>query len=94
MVGGLIKNGLNDTQCGLKGFTADTAISLFSKSRINGFAFDVEILYLAGINNFRIQKVPVKLRTKNSSSVRVIKHGIMMIFDLIKIKKNQIFKLY
>ncbi len=94
LVGSIFKKGLSDTQCGLKGFTADAAKYLFSKSIINGFAFDVEILYLANKYNYQIQRVPVKLRNQSSSSVRVLKHGISMLIDLFKIKINQILKLY
>jgi len=94
LVGSIFRSGLSDTQCGLKGFTANTAKYLFSKSRINGFAFDVEILYLADKYKYQIQRVPVKLRNQSTSSVKVLKHGLFMFIDLIKIKINQILKRY
>src|SRR4051794_15840868 len=39
--------GVNDTQCGFKAFTAETARDLFSRGQIDGWAFDLEILALA-----------------------------------------------
>ena len=35
-----------DTQCGLKAFRGDVARSLFARARVDGFAFDIEILHL------------------------------------------------
>jgi len=46
-VGRIVTSDFFDTQCGIKGFNAKTAEKLFSRSRINGFSFDVEIIYIA-----------------------------------------------
>jgi dolichyl-phosphate beta-glucosyltransferase len=89
MVGGLMAGKFGDSQCGLKGFTGKAAIELFGKSRINGFAIDVELLYLALKKKYSICKVPVKLRKQGVSTVRVFKHGFLMLVDLIKIKINR-----
>jgi len=88
IVGRFITTGLFDTQCGLKGFRAEIADDLFSVSKIKGFAFDVELLYISLKRNYDIKRLPVKLRFNEGSSVKVIKHGIGMIFDLLKIKNN------
>jgi dolichyl-phosphate beta-glucosyltransferase len=89
VVGGLMAEKFGDTQCGLKGFTAKAANELFSKTRINGFAIDVELLYLVLKKNYTICKVPVKLRKQGVSTVKVFKHGFLMLVDLIKIKINR-----
>lgn len=83
-----------DTQCGLKGFTADSAQVLFKKAKIKGFAFDVELLYLALNQNYKIGKVPVKLRSDSISTVSVIRHGFLMVMDLLKIKFFRLRKKY
>lgn len=83
-----------DTQCGLKGFTAESAETLFRKTKIKGFAADVELLYLALKHNYKIGKVPVKLRSQSVSTVSVIKHGFQMVFDLMKIKIFRLRKKY
>lgn len=94
VVWGLTSGKFGDTQCGLKGFRAESASVLFGKTLINGFALDVELLYLALKQNYKIAKVPVKLRAHNISTVSVLKHGFLMLVDLIRIKLFQIRKKY
>lgn len=89
IVGGITSGEFGDTQCGLKGFTKEAATELFGKSHIKGFAIDVELLYLASGKNYKIKKIPVTLRTQGVSTVKIIKHGFLMIVDLVKIKINQ-----
>jgi len=85
-VGTIVTTNFFDTQCGIKGFRAEIADFIFNRSRINGFSFDVEILYIALKRNFDIKRIPVKLRNQEKSTVRVFRHGIVMFFDLFKIK--------
>ncbi len=49
-----------DTQCGLKGFVEEKGKKLFSLSFTNGFAIDIEILYLAKQLNYSVDEVVVK----------------------------------
>ncbi len=90
IVGRFVTTGLFDTQCGLKGFRAEIAEDLFGKGRLTGFAFDVELLYLALKRNYDIKRLPVKLRFNESSSVRVFRDGFTMLFDLFKMKWYQV----
>lgn len=50
----ILFSGIKDTQCGFKGFKDYAAEQVFSKAKIDGFGFDVEILYIAKKENFRI----------------------------------------
>ena len=50
----------HDTQCGLKGFTKEKGKKLFSLSIINGFAIDIEILYLARKLGYLVDKTVVE----------------------------------
>lgn len=93
-VGRIITTGMFDTQCGLKAFRRSVADDLFSVSRINSFAFDVEIIYLALKRNYSIRKIPVKLRSQEGSSVSLLKHAPGMLIDLFKIKLNHLKKIY
>src|SRR5262249_37734332 len=52
IVQSLILKGIFDTQCGFKMFRHDVAHDLFSVARLNGFAFDVEILYIARLRGY------------------------------------------
>ena len=94
IIGRLVTTGMFDTQCGLKGFRRDVALDLFTVSRINGFAFDVELLYISLKRNYDIKRLPVVLRSTEGSSVRLLKHGIIMIKELLMIKWNHVRKRY
>ncbi|MCC6251884.1 MAG: glycosyltransferase [Bacteroidia bacterium] len=85
IVGRFIAGGIFDTQCGIKGFKANIAQSIFESSRINGFAFDVELFHIALLKNYDIKRVPVVLRSQDGKSVNLLKNSIGMLFDLIKI---------
>jgi dolichyl-phosphate beta-glucosyltransferase len=86
----LIK-GIADTQCGFKGFTCQAARRLFSKLTLPGFAFDVEVLFLARKFGYRIQMVPVRLTfVQETSKVRLVSHSIQMFLDLLRIRFNDL----
>ena len=88
-IGRFVTTGLFDTQCGLKGFRASIAEDLFISGRINGFAFDVELLYIALKRNLDIKRLPVQLRSNDSSTVKVFRHGLQMLIDVLRIKYYQ-----
>lgn len=94
IAGRLVAGGMYDTQCGIKGFRAEAAMELFGLSRIKGFAFDVEIYYIALKKAMGIKKIPVALRSHENSSVSVIRHGMGMIVDLFVIVGNYYRGLY
>jgi dolichyl-phosphate beta-glucosyltransferase len=76
-----------DTQCGLKGFTKQSAIFLFSRGFVNGFAFDVELLLMAIQKKYIIQKYPIQfVSVQGKVSFNLIKQAFTMLIDLIKIK--------
>jgi len=89
-VGTIVTTSFFDTQCGIKGFRAATADFLFKRSVISGFAFDVELIYMALKNDFVIKRIPVRLRNNEESTVRVLKHGAAMFSDLFRIKVNHL----
>jgi dolichyl-phosphate beta-glucosyltransferase len=90
-VGRFVTTGFSDTQCGLKGFSARVAEDVFSVSRINGFAFDVELLYIALKRNYDIKRVPVHVRrNQEESSVNLLRHAPGMLVDLFRIKWNHL----
>lgn len=77
--------GLYDTQCGMKGFKKEVAKDLFSVGKINRFAFDVELISIAIKRKYTIKRLPVSLRSNESNTVKVIQHGLGMLFDLVRI---------
>ena len=86
LVSRLVLPGIEDSQCGLKGFAAATASRLFGEARVDGFAFDVEILYLARRHGLAIERVPVRQWLASPSSLRLFRDGGGMLRDLVRIR--------
>jgi dolichyl-phosphate beta-glucosyltransferase len=94
LVGRLVAGGWFDTQCGLKGFRADVADDLFGVSRVERFAFDVELFYVALKRNYDIKRLPVRLRVNEASTVNVVRDGAAMVRDIGVIRWNQLMGRY
>ncbi|MCL5428520.1 MAG: glycosyltransferase [Chloroflexi bacterium] len=75
-----------DTQCGFKGFKADIATAIFSRARINRFAMDVELLTIAHVHGYRINRLPVHLRDWDLSEINIFRDGFTMFRDLFLIR--------
>lgn len=78
-----VVTGINDTQCGLKGFRSEIADYLFTKLAVNGFGFDIEILYLSYKNEFDIKRIPVTFEGNDISTVRLAKDSLSMLKDVL-----------
>jgi dolichyl-phosphate beta-glucosyltransferase len=79
--------GIRDTQCGFKGFSGDAATLLFSKLRVQGFSFDVEILYLARRYGYRIREIAVEWYNDERSTVGALTDSAKMFWELLRIRK-------
>jgi dolichyl-phosphate beta-glucosyltransferase len=77
--------GLADTQCGFKLFSAAAAEDAFRRSRLDGFSFDVEALYLARRAGHRVAEVPVTWRNDTATRVTTLKGGRAFL-DLARIR--------
>lgn len=79
--------GIHDTQCGFKLFTRSSAQAIFSRSQVNHFAFDVEVLYIAlRLFDMRIAEVPVRWAHQEGSKVRFFRDAYRMIKTLFRIR--------
>jgi|TARA_B100001964_G_scaffold192612_1_gene215418 dolichyl-phosphate beta-glucosyltransferase len=83
----LIKT-IRDTQCGFKLFNGNIARELFSLSRINGFGFDFEIIFLAQKKKYRIMECPVNWAYCDDTKVTWQSH-FKTLSELFEIKLNQ-----
>lgn len=63
---------IRDTQCGFKFFRRQVAHDLFGRQKIDGYMFDVEILYLAERSRYRIKEVGVRWRDDADSRFELI----------------------
>ena len=77
-----------DTQCGFKLFRHRVAQELFGLQRIDGFAFDLEILYLARKFKHPVSEVGVKWFDAPGSKVDVMRDGLRFVRDLLVILSN------
>jgi glycosyltransferase involved in cell wall biosynthesis len=75
-----------DTQCGFKFFQGAVARSLFALQQIDGYMFDVEILYLARRQGYTIEEVPVRWRDDGDSRLRLVSGNIRNMRDLFSIR--------
>lgn len=78
-----------DTQCGFKAMRTDIAKKIVAKQVVNNFAFDVEYLYIAKLNNFSIYEMGVIWADDRGSTVSPLKSSIKFFKDLSFIKKHK-----
>lgn len=79
---------IKDTQCGFKFFRRDAALDVFGKQTLNGFCFDVEVLYIARKKGYKIKEVPVAWINSEDSSVNLFRDALRMFVDLVRIRIN------
>ncbi len=78
-----------DTQCGFKAMRTDIAKKIVAKQVVNNFAFDVEYLYIASLNNLSIYEMGVIWADDRGSTVSPLKSSIKFFKDLSFIKKHK-----
>ncbi|HJV64397.1 MAG TPA: dolichyl-phosphate beta-glucosyltransferase [Geomonas sp.] len=79
-------SGIDDTQCGFKMFRGEVVKAIFSRQRLNGFAFDVEVLLLARKLSLQIAEVPIDWSSKQGSKVNLVSDTLCMLADVLKVK--------
>lgn len=88
LITALTIRGIHDTQCGFKLLRASVAQELFSRMRMNGFSFDVELLVLARRRNHRIAEVPVNWTHRPGSRIDLFRDSLRMAADLFIIRRR------
>jgi glycosyltransferase involved in cell wall biosynthesis len=80
--------GLEDTQCGFKCFRREVALDVISYQTIDGWAFDVELLYIALRRGYRIVEIPVNWYYRSNSRVSPIRDTVEMVREVLRIRLN------
>ena len=75
-----------DTQCGFKAFRLDVCRPILEAARINGFAFDVELLFLAHRAGLRIREIPVRWNHAEGSKVSFFRDSLRMLREVITLR--------
>lgn len=79
---------ISDTQCGFKLFERSVARNLFSVSTINGYGFDLELLFVAQQRGYRIAEVPVNWTDQPGSKMRLFRDSIAIVREFSIIHRN------
>ncbi len=75
-----------DTQCGFKAFRREPAQRIFEQQKIDGFAFDVEVLLLARQLGFRVDDLPVEWVNSPESKVHIVRDSLRMLWDTMRLR--------
>jgi glycosyltransferase involved in cell wall biosynthesis len=75
-----------DTQCGFKAFQLDVCHPILEAARIDGFAFDVELLYLAQRSGLRLREIPVRWNHAEGSKVRLVHDSLRMLGEIVALR--------
>jgi glycosyltransferase involved in cell wall biosynthesis len=83
----------HDTQCGFKLFETAAAREIFKRQRLDGFGFDVEVLFIARRLGYRTVEVPVRWNDAAGTKVGMWR-GMAAFFDPLKVRWNSILGRY
>ena len=75
-----------DTQSGLKAFRSDVARFVFARTRVDGFAFDIELLHLVERHQLSLMEVPVEVANSSRSTVSAARDAARLLVDLFRIR--------
>jgi len=79
---------LQDTQCGFKCIRADVALDIFRYQTLTGWAFDVEMLFIARHHRYQIVEIPIHWYFNDDSKISVLRDSLRMFLDLLVIRRN------
>jgi dolichyl-phosphate beta-glucosyltransferase len=78
-----------DTQSGLKGFRRAAAQQIFSQARVDGFAFDVEVLWLARQLRLEVAEVGVQAMERQGSKVQMVADALEMLGEVWTVRRTR-----
>jgi dolichyl-phosphate beta-glucosyltransferase len=79
---------IQDTQCGFKMFTGSAADAIFPLVTIEGWAFDIEVLYLARLRNLHVREIPIEWHFRADSRLRMGRDAIAMVREVMRIRQR------
>lgn len=95
--GGKVFNGIvrlltglpfSDTQCGFKAFRMEAARPVIEQAQIDGFGFDVELLFLAQRAGLRLLEVPVRWDHNEGSKVHIVRDSLQMFSEVVSLRRR------
>jgi len=79
--------GVHDTQCGFKAFRRAAAMAIFAQQRLDGFAFDIEVLLLAQKLGLCVVDRPVEWHNSPESKVQLVRDSLRMMRDAARVRR-------
>lgn len=79
--------GIKDSQCGFKCFSSEAAEKIFTAQKLDGFSFDVEIVFLAQKFGFQITELPVTWINSAATKVKIFTDPAKMFWDVLRIRR-------
>ena len=84
----LAVRGFQDTQAGFKCFKREAAREMFPYQTMDGFGFDVEILFIAQKRGYRIVEVPINWYYMSNSRVSPVSDSVRMFREILQVRLN------
>jgi dolichyl-phosphate beta-glucosyltransferase len=85
VVSRMVSREVTDTQCGLKLFRRQSALEIFSRTTIDGFAFDAEVVMLTHRLGLPFRRVPVTLINEFTSTLSLRRNALPMLLDVMRV---------
>lgn len=79
-----------DTQCGFKAFCLETCRTILHEARIDGFGFDVELLFLARMAHLSLREIPVRWNHVGGSKVSFFRDSLRMLAEVVALRTRPI----
>ena len=79
---------VQDTQCGFKVFQREVAHEIFPMQTINGWAFDVEVLFIARQRGYKLVEVPITWYYRANSRISPLRDAINMVLEVLRVRIN------
>lgn len=80
--------GIKDTQCGFKCFTSESAETLFPLQTMDGFGFDVEILFIAQKRKYKVVEIPIEWYHVANSKISPFSDTLRMVREALAVRWN------
>jgi len=77
-----------DTQCGFKAFRMSVVRPILEQAKVDGFGFDVELLFLAQRARCRVLEVPVRWDHYEGSKVHIVHDSLHMFAEVVSLRRR------
>ena len=79
-----------DFNCGFKAYKSASTRRIFELQSMDGWSFDVELLFLVNKLGLKLKEVPVRWVHKSGSKVKPFRDAVRSFASIIKIKVNDV----